>query len=357
MKTQKFIIICLVFAFVVNSACRKEEMEFEQAPPEDTLSPNSQVAQLMKRTAMNDGSKDNIIDYANCFNVQLPVTVTANGIPLVIEDNNDYNLIESVFDTYDDDNDTLEIHFPITLILNDFSQVMVYSTDELNTYSSNCNGENEMDDDIECIDFQYPISASIFDINNELIYTETLTSDKMMYQFINDLDGFDIVAIDFPMTVDSSDNTHITVNNLVELKNTIESFANSCDEDDDFDYNDDDCNGCSPLQLTTILTNCSDWMVDKLERNGNNYDNAYDGYSFNFFTDGTVSVAWNATIVYGTWTANGTENDITVDIDIPSLPYCNLNWNLHEIAESPGETKIDLRLGDDDRMRYESNCN
>ncbi len=357
-KTTKYIFLgFLMFAFVLNLSCRTEEIEFEQAPPEETLIPNSQVANLMQRVAMNDGSNDNIIDYANCFNIQLPVTVTANGVQLVITSPTDYDLIESIFDEFDNDIDTIVIEFPITIILNDFTSVAINSINELYTYASNCNGENEFDDDIECIDFEYPITASIFNTNNELITSITLTDDEQMYNFIDDINDNDIVTIIFPIMVVISDGTSITINNLNELQNTIENYGDDCDEDDDYDYNDDDCNNCSPLQLIDLLTNCSDWTVDKLERNDIDYDNVYDGYLFNFFTDGSISVSWNITTVYGTWSASGTGNNITVDINIPSLQYCNLNWNLHEIQESPGETKIDLRVGGDDRMRYESNCN
>jgi hypothetical protein len=357
-KTPKYIFLgFLLFSLMANFSCRTEEIEFVQAPPEDTLSPNSQLANLMQRTAMNDGSNDNIIDNANCFNIQFPFTITVNGVPLVITSSSDYDLVENIFDEFDDDTDTIAIEFPITIILNDFTSVVISSMNELYTYASNCNGENEIDDDIECLDFQYPITASIFNTNNELISSVTLTNDEQMYNFIDAIDENDIVSIDFPITIIISDGTTLTVNSLNELQNSIENFGDDCDEDDDYDYNDDDCIGCTPLQLIDILTNCSNWIVDKLERNNIDYDNAYNGYLFNFFTDGTVTVDYFGTILSGTWSTAGTGNNITVLINIPSLTYCNLNWNLHQIEQGPGETKIDLREGDDDRMRYGSNCN
>lgn len=358
LKTTKHIfLIFLLISFIMNISCRKEEIEFEQAPPEDTLTPNSQVANLMQRTAMNDGSIDNIIDYANCFSIQLPVAVIVNSIQLTVNSNLEFASVEAIFDEFNDDSDSIEIIFPITIILNDFSHVNINSMSELSTYADTCNGENEMDDDIECIDFQYPILASIYNTNNELISSVSLTNDEQMYNFIEDIDANDIVSIDFPMMVVASDGTILNINNLNELRNVIETYADACDEDDDYDYNDDDCNACSPNQLRDILTNCSDWVVDKLERNNNNYDDAYDGYLFNFFTDGTVTVADFGNFYYGTWTTSGTGNNITLDINIPGLNYCNLNWNLHEIDQNSSETKVDLRVGDTDRMRYETNCN
>lgn len=347
----------MMASLVLNTSCRTEEIEFEQAPLEDTLSPNSTVSNLMQRTAMNDGSNSNIVDNSNCFNIQFPFTVIVNGVEIVVESQDDYDLIEDIFDALDDDDDELIIVFPIVIILNDYSQITINNYAELYSYSNTCSGENENDDDIECIDFQYPISASIFNSNNELLQTFTIDNDNELYNFIEDIDDNDLVTINFPITLILFDGTTLVVNNLNELENAIDTYDEICDEDDDYDYNDDDCNNCSPAQLTDILVNCSDWIVDKLERNDNDYDDIYEGYLFNFFADGTISVSWASTLIYGTWFTNGTGNDIMVDINIPGLPYCNLNWRLHEIEQYSGETKVDLRVGDDDRLRYENNCN
>lgn len=357
-KTSKYkLLIFLIFALVVNISCRKEEIEFEQAPPEDTLAPNSQVANLIQRTAMNDGSNSNIVDRSNCFNIQFPFTVIVNDVQIIVASDNDYDLIEDSFDAFDDDDDELVISFPIVIIRNDYSQLIINNYAEFYNYSNTCSGENEDDDDIECIDFQFPITASLFNANNELLQTVNITNDNSLYDFIDDLDEDDLVSINFPITLIVFDGTTLVVNNMEALEDTIDQYDDTCDEDDDYDYNDDDCNGCTPLQLNEILTNCSDWTVDKLERNDNNYDDAYDGYSFNFFTNGTIIADDFGTFYYGTWATSGTANNITVYINIMGLEYCNLNWNLHEIDHNSGETKVDLRVGDDDRMRYESNCN
>ena len=353
----KYYLIAFLSVMLLFTSCRKEEMELIESPPDETLEPSSNVASLMQRMATNDGSNDNILDYANCFKVKLPVTVLANGQQVEINDESDLNDVEFIFDSLDDDTDYLQFTYPITIILSDFSEVTINNYTELNQYAANCNGENEMDDDIECLDFIYPIGASIFNTNNELIETISIQGDSELYNFIDEIGANDIVVISFPITVVVFDGTQITINNLDELETTINNFSNACDEDDDYDYNDDDCNNCTPNQLADILTSCSDWTVDKLERNGNDFDDVYIGYTFNFFNDGTVTSVYNSNSYYGTWVANGSGNDITVTINIPTLPLCNNDWGLHEIQNSSGETKVDLRVGGDDRLRYESTCN
>jgi len=349
--------LIILFIALLFSSCRKEEMELVQAPEEQVLTANSTTANLMQQTAMNDGSIDNIIDRANCFSIKLPVTVIANGIEISLNSEEDLGAVEFIFDTSDDDNDTVEIVFPITIVLSDFTEVAINNMNELNSYSNGCNGENESDSDIECLDFQYPITASVFNTAHELIESISIVNDYQFYGFIDHIDQNDIVNLGFPIKVFLLDGTEITINNLNELKDIIETYNDVCDEDDDYDYNDDDCDNCTKEELKTFLTNCTNWTVDMLKRNDYNYNNSYAGYDFNFYEDGTISVHWSGSEAYGTWTTSGSGNNLTVVIDIPDLPYCNNNWRLQEIQSYSGETRVDFRLGGVDRLRYTNHCN
>ncbi len=339
------------------TSCRKEETQLIEPPEEETLVINSPIVNLIKQAVSNDGSVDNIIDNANCFRVKLPVTVSANNIEIEVNTELDYERIEDVFDELDDDEDVIEIFFPVTIILEDYSLVSINDSAELSSFSSNCNGENIEDDDIECVDFQYPITASIFNSNNEMIDTATFNNDENFYVFIEEIEQYDIVTIDFPIGVSLSDGTIMTVENLNELETVIETYRDTCDEDDDNNYNDDDCNECTTTQLTSYLTGCQDWIVDRLRRDdSSNTENYYDDYVFNFYTDGTVISTFSIWTYEGTWTASGSANNIIVVIDIPTLPDCNNEWTLHEIEENPNETKVDFRLGED-QIRYVNDCN
>ena len=356
MKTllNKFI-ICFIIAVSIVS-CRTEEMEIIEPPAEEVIGIDSEATDLLIRTATNDGSNDNILDGANCFNIQLPVTVIANGIEVIINEDDDLDLVEAIFDEFTDDTDTLEIVFPITIILDDYSEVVINSQAELNAAAIQCPGENEDDDDIECIDIQYPITASIFNLDNELIDTITINNDQELFAFLNNIDPNTIVTFDFPITVILWDGTVVTVNNFIELTAVILSAIDACDEDDDNDSDDDDCNDCSTSDLEDILTSCDDWMVDKLERNDEDLEDNYVSYLFNFETGGVITVNQGSTEFPGTWAATGSGNSIDVTIDIPSLPDFNDVWNLHEIEVDNDDTQVDLRLGDD-RLRFESDCN
>ncbi|MFP4844720.1 hypothetical protein [Winogradskyella sp. PE311] len=347
----------LLGIIVIFSSCRKEETEFIQAPEDEILQANSNIASLIQRTTSNDGSIDNIVDRANCFDIAFPYTIIVNGQQLTIDSLEDYAVIECVFDQSDSDIDSLDINFPISIVLEDFSEVEINSITEFNTFTNNCNGENIEDMDIECIDFQYPFEASTFNPNNELLNTIILENDNQFFSFIQNIDTVVITTLDFPISVILSNNTSVSINNFNELESTIQNAINSCDEDDDYDFSDDDCDDCTSNGIEDLLVSCADWTVNRLKRDATDYDNVYDGYTFNFFDNGTMIVYWNSTSANGTWTANGLGNNLEVLIDVPALPLCNNNWILQEIKNCSIDTEINLTVGGDDRLQYKNNCN
>ena len=353
---NKALLIVLVFSFLFTS-CRKEEIESIQAPEEETLEADSNISRLIENISLNDGSKDNILNNANCFTLKWPATVIVNTIPVEVNSLNDLLTVEAILDVDDEDVDVLDINFPVTVIKENHSEVIVTNNTELNTIAATCNGENSIDPDIECIDFEYPINASRFNTVSEVISTENFSSDKQLFNFINSLTANDVVTIDFPLTARLSDNSQVLINNLIDLESMIVSVQNNCDEDDDYDYSDDDCDTCTLEQLNNILTaNCSDFYVKDLTRNNIDLEDSYDGYIFNFFDDNTLRVDWASVTVYGTWFASGSSNSIQVIVNIPALPDCNNTWNLHEIQDYNGEQKVDFTLGNE-RLRYISTCN
>lgn len=352
MKTFKSIFAIALLALVVLNSCRTEDEELILPPEEQTLDINSNVADLITRTALNDGSIDNILDSANCFTVVLPVTVFIDGLEIIIDSEEDFQTIEDLFDEDDTDIDELDFQYPITIVLSDFTEVVINNDEELATYAAQCQGDNVDDDDIECIDFQYPITFSVFDQNNELIDTVTINSDVELYLFIDGLDDDDIVNLNFPITLILFDGNTITVNDLDELEDVVEEAIDACDEDDDNDYDDDDCEECTLESFEEVLTDCLFWTVDKLELDDEDLDEVYTGYHFVFNEDGTVFVESDTETFNGTWEAEGDGNDITLTLNIPDLSDVNNIWDLYEIEDEDGELQIDLRDGED-RLRFE----
>lgn len=354
-RTTQILMTALLSLSLVFTSCRKEETEIIDPAQGEVVGVNASVTQLMQNTTTNDGSYDNIIDGANCFDIQLPFSVIANNIEVTIETEDDIDQVEDIFDQSEDDTDTLQINFPITIILADYTEVVINNQEELNAAAFQCPGENEVDDDIECIDFVYPITALIYNENNELIDSIILNNDEEFYEFLDELDEDIIVTFDFPITVILWNGTSLQINNFDELEEIIEEFADACDEDDDNDPNDDDCEDCDVEEVTEFITGCPVWVVDKLERDGEDLDELYADYEFEFLEDGGIVVTNDEETFEGAWALNGEGNDIIMEIEIDGLEDFNDAWELHEIEEEDGELHFDLRLGDD-RLRFESDC-
>ena len=138
---------------------------------------------------------------------------------------------------------------------------------------------------------------------------------------------------------------------------TIDDNSND-DSNDDSSSNDnvDDCYNCTVEQLTEVLTACEDWFVDKLERNDNDLEDNFTGYDFNFTADGTVTVTAGMDSYSGTWEASGSGNNIQVVLSISDLSDIPDTWTLHEIELYNGESKVDMRINGEDRLRFKNRC-
>ncbi len=354
-KLNGFLSILLPLLLAINSSCRKEEYVFVGTPPEQVLLAGSNVANLLLKTTMNDGSIDNIIDGSNCFTVELPVTVVVNGTEIIVVSQDDYETIEAIFDEDEIDADTLEIIFPIAIVLNDFTRKPVLTVDELQGYADDCQGENEEDDDIECISIQYPITVSIFNTNNEIFNTISFLSDMVFYGFLNSLTDDDIVSIDFPISLLLYDGTSIGITNLFELENAIENAKDICDEDDDNDVNDDDCVDCTSDELLEVWTECVEWEAHVLQLDGETLDTLYTTFLFNFQLDGVVLAVSDTETLFGTWVSSSSATTVSLEINIPGLNDFNNVWELQEIARTTEDTDVRLIL-DQNKVHFKSVC-
>ncbi|MAL59038.1 MAG: hypothetical protein CMC14_03230 [Flavobacteriaceae bacterium] len=292
------------------------------------LNNNTNLSGLLNRVALNDGSQDNILDRANNISILLPVTVTVNGIVITIETVNDYQLVENAIEAFSNDDDVVNISFPITIILPDFTQVTIVNQTEFDSYVSQSTNENEIDDDIECIDFVFPITLEVLEVNASIATTLVINNNEGLFELVNNLDLYTSVQLNFPITLITFDEIEIEAENLDALESTIENYIDSCDEDDDFDFNDDD-----QEVLLDFLTN-GNWIIDEFVIVDVGQTDNFTGYVFTFLNDGTVNASNGSQNVSGTFSIEDSNpNDLLVILDFGSvIPFNDLNnpWNITE---------------------------
>ena len=356
-----FLFFLLLVLILLNTSCRKEESVFEGTTPEDRLLAGSNVSNLLIRTTMNDGSKDNILDNASCFSVKLPANVLVNGTSLELTTVEDYDLIRDLFDENNNDDDVVEIVYPATLIFSDFTEEVVSNTTEFEAYVASCGGENQDDEDIECVDIVYPVSISLFNTLTESIESATVANDRGFSNLLSNLNSNDVVTINFPVSLILSDGSVVETQNIAQLENTIDASKDDCDEADNNNF-EPDCVDCDEEVLFQVWTSCADWSTDKLILGLLNVRALYFDLSFDFRADGTVIAKTNPNILVpithsGTWSVAGSGNTMTMDINIPSLPDYNGTWNVYEIRDlNDSKRTVELRKLEDS-LRFKEACN
>jgi len=336
-----FISVAMFLAVLLVTGCQDEVEEVITPPPEEAITSNSNVANLLTRTTLRDGSADNILDSTSCTSIVLPITVIANGLEITIDNEDDFVVLERLFEELDDDDDFLEFIFPINVILADHSEIVINNEQELEGILDDCT-EGGDDDDIECIDFNYPISVNVFDTNSQVAEVVTLNNDQELYNFLEELDDDDLVSINFPITVVLSNGEEIVVQDNEELEDVIEDAEDDCDEDDDNDFDDDDVDDS---EFVSVLID-GEWKISEFV-NETDQDIDFSGFTFRFFEDGDAKAFGNGGIVDGEWETSGDDGiiefELEFDDDFP-LEVLDEDWGVVEFDQN-----IIRLFGTDDR--------
>ena len=311
------------------TGCQSEFEEINGGNDTEAITANSTTAALIEKTTSNDGSFDNIVDGASCIALKFPYTVQVNGIEVIIDSREDLHAIEEIFDALDDDEDILNILFPITITLSDFTEIVIENLDQLEDLAEDCL-EGGDDDDIECIDFVYPITLFTFDVNEQVSGEVVIESDEQLRKFFNELGDDDLIGIQFPLTLKKFDGTEIVVNSNAELAMALENAKDECDEDDDDDYNDDDFD---EERFDFCLTECP-WLVKEVVRDNVDNSDQYFEYVMTFTEDGGVTVKdREGNVLNGIWSARFTDRGPLLTLEFDVLVDFNLEWLVYEIGE------------------------
>lgn len=301
----KNLLVLSLFAFLTVFSCQDEVFE-ETQNQEQTLEPNSSVVNLMQATTSNDGAVDNLLDNTDCFSIELPVTIIANGITITISSLEDLELLEDIFDEFEDDEDSLEFLFPITIVLNDYTEIVIEDEESLEEFIDQCTEADDDEDIIECVDFVYPISFSVFNIDFDLIDTVTVNSDEELYDFLDDLEDSEnavIASLNYPVSLVYADGNTVTVNSNTELEAAINEAQEECDDD----YDDE----CEIDDLDAYLQTCH-WELDEFAGVDVELD-----IDFYFEASGTVIVQNEDTaeVAEGNWNTSETDEGIVLVLD------------------------------------------
>ncbi len=330
-------------------ACQSEFEPLPEVSEEQTIVANSETARLIEKTCEQDGSFDNIVDKASCFAIRFPYTVRIMGSEITISSVKDLDQLEELVDSFDaEEEDLLEIVFPITVTFGNYEEVVIEGKESLLDLAGECN-EGGTDNDIECIDFVYPINLYTLNINEQQTGIITIESDEEMRRFFEGLDENNLVSLEFPVKLRLFDDTQIVVQSNEELVSAIELAKDACDEDDDNDHNDDDF---SQERLEELLVLCP-WLIKEFQREQISQTEQYFDYAMSFDAAGEVTVKDRAgNSLSGSWSTRVADNKVLLKLQFDVLVDFNLDWYVYELESG----KIKLSTEDGDKIVMHKAC-
>lgn len=232
-KSLQSLLFSGLVGVLLLASCQGEENEVV-TPNTETLSKNAPLTQLLQRVTASSTSFDNVIDSTDCFQVQLPVEVIANDVPVLVGSEEDYLEVEEVFDASPYDDDSVTFVFPITVVYADYTEEVIETQEEFDAITEDCFQDAVPGDDetpIDCLEISYPITVFVYDANFQAAETEVIESDEEFYAFLAGLDPNEYYALDFPFSfVDLEGETSAVYNNA-ECETAIEVAVSDCVEE------------------------------------------------------------------------------------------------------------------------------
>lgn len=225
-----YLLTLLTLFFILG--CQEEYEEISLINTDEVITTQAALFKSIKNISLLDGSSDDLLDIANCFQIKLPVTINVGTQNIEISSPDDFIEVENTLILFQKIPVDIEFNYPIQIILSEYTSININGSSELDQYKSDCITDGS-DNDIECIDFIYPFNVYTYNANLEKASNETLNSDQQLFQLLNGLDSLDLWSIDYPITV-YTDGLEITVDSNAQLENIIDTSRNTCDENDLF---------------------------------------------------------------------------------------------------------------------------
>ncbi|GFD78465.1 hypothetical protein KUL118_13270 [Tenacibaculum sp. KUL118] len=279
MKTIKLITILALATLTIFTSCQSEENEQVGTNP-NANTPTSETAKKYKRTGMNDGSEDDFLDGNSCAELLFPITATINGKEVTIINELDYSLVLEIMDEFNDDDDTVVFNFPITVKLNNYTEVTITSQTELEELNRKCDeASDEMEDAISCAKIEYPISMLTYDVNLEQTGTVVIESEKQLYNFVDSLDSSELFSVKYPITITLNNGSSVKVNSDSEFEDAIEECTSYEEEEEAAEVAAD--------ELETIISKAK-FKVESFIQAGVEKADEYAAYTIEFTNEGKL---------------------------------------------------------------------
>lgn len=332
-----------LLSVVFFSACQSESV-VEIYSTRETITKTTPLSTYIQRVAMQTTSQDDFIDGTNCFMIKFPYTITVNNTQITLNSSVDYQFVQTNIAANSNDNDIVYLHFPVSVILSDYSEKSISSQSALTNLLAECQSNSDDFGKINCISMSYPITINIYNSSNQIASTSTITDSKMLYNFFENLDDDNFISISYPLIITNSNGQNSSITSNSQLEDFIKNGVDTCPE-----------NMGSTLDFMQVITS-SPWKISYYFHDTVK-TSVYDGYTFVFNSNYTVIATKSGVSYTGIWSTkmdNGVrEFDIKFESDV--LKELDEGWKVFEFNNSQLRFRDAEDNNDTDYLYFEKN--
>jgi len=281
---MKRLLILITTCFLALS-CETEQEAISNVP-QDNLVTNAALKGKLLRVLQSPTAADNFIDGSGCFAVQFPYTVVANGQEVSLTSEADYTEVYSILNANGSNADVVTLQFPVTVVYADYTETTLSTQAQFDAAVSSCTESAEL----SCMDFTYPVGVKTYNSSYQLAESFDISSKEALYGFLNSLDAYDAVVLDYPAIFNVPDGGAISIADNQALEQQIDIYAPQCVSAVP-----------PPLVLEEVLVQGTWYVSYYFSITEQTAD--YQGYDFTFAIDSSISVNAN-TPSFGIWAVN-----------------------------------------------------
>lgn len=278
MKNLKLLTAILISSILSFTSCQ-DEIDVENGQNPNTNSSTSPTANNLERSSMYDGSFDDFLDGISCSSILLPVTATINNIEVTLINESDYQIVLNILGLLTNDDDSIELQFPLTVKLSNYTEVQVANQSEYDALIAACEeAEDNAEDAISCIDIDFPITILTYSLNVEQTGRVVIETEQQLYTYMNNFGDDELFAIDYPITatLNGDSSTVIEISSDLDLQSRITECLGTEDTEEEAEEN--------ANNLETILVDGL-FKVESFVLAGIETANDYADYTIDFAND------------------------------------------------------------------------
>ncbi|WP_281238925.1 hypothetical protein [Flavobacterium praedii] len=338
---ENYLRFLIIVCFSLFFSCQSE-IDEQQYSTQETITKSSPLTSYLQRAAMVKTVEDNVIDQSSYCTVKFPYNVTVNDVIIAINSAADYQKVLDNINANSNDNDVVKIGFPVIMIYYNYIEKVIGNQSDFDSLLAYWNAEPDLLSKINCLNINYPITINIYNNLNQIASSVSITSDKLFFDFIKNLNDSQFIALSYPVSIVGSNNTTTIIENNSQFENAIKFAIDNCPN-----------NSNASLEFVPTITSNS-WKVSYFYQDSDKTLN-YDAFTFTFNANYTVVAIKSGVSYNGTWSSkiNNGVREFEIKFESNLLKELDEGWKVFEFNNSQLRFRQSDNSTDNDYLYFE----